>query len=108
MNTVKNYITIHFAVKLDRCDGSCNTLNDLSNKIYVPNKTEGLNLSVFNLIMGINWSITLKKHVSPRCKYKFIIDNSVIMCDEVIDAEKAKTIPKNIIRETKSFHKVFH
>ena len=71
MNTVKNYITIHFAVKLDRCDGSCNTLNDLSNKIYVPNKTEGLNLSVFNLIMGINWSITLTKHVSPRCKYKF-------------------------------------
>ena len=54
MNTVKNYITIHFAVKLDRYDGSCNTLNDLSNKIYVSNKTEGLNLSVFNLIMGIN------------------------------------------------------
>ena len=27
-------------VKLDRCVGSCNTLNDLSNKIYAPNKTE--------------------------------------------------------------------
>ena len=23
-------------VKLDRCIGSCNTLNDLSNKVYVP------------------------------------------------------------------------
>ena len=28
-----------FAVKLDRCLGSCNTLNDLSNKVCVPNKT---------------------------------------------------------------------
>ena len=28
-----------FAVKLDRCVGSCNSLNDLSNKVYVPNKT---------------------------------------------------------------------
>ena len=39
-----------FAVKLDRCVGSCNTLNDLSNKVCVPNKTETLTLSVFNLI----------------------------------------------------------
>ena len=35
-----------FMVKLDRCVGNCNTLNDLSNKVFVPNKTEELNLSV--------------------------------------------------------------
>ena len=29
-----------FAVKLDRCVGSCNTLHDWSNKVWVPNKTE--------------------------------------------------------------------
>ena len=29
-----------FAVKLDRCGGSCNTLNDLSNKVCVLNKTK--------------------------------------------------------------------
>ena len=27
-----------FAISLDRCMGSCNTLNDLSNKVYDPNK----------------------------------------------------------------------
>ena len=43
-----------FEVKLDRYVGSCNTLNDLSNKVHVPNKTENLNLSVFNMITGIN------------------------------------------------------
>ena len=42
-----------FAVKLDRCVGSCNTLNDLSNKVCFPNKIEDLNLSVFNMITEI-------------------------------------------------------
>ena len=43
-----------FAVKLDRCVGIGITLNDLSNKVCVPNKTEDLNLSMFNMIRGIN------------------------------------------------------
>ena len=43
-----------FTVKLDKCVGSCNTLNDLSNEICVPDKTEDLNLSIFNMITGIN------------------------------------------------------
>ena len=32
-----------FAVKLGECVESCNTLNDLSNKVCVPNKRECLN-----------------------------------------------------------------
>ena len=39
-----------FSVDLDRCIESCNALNDLANKVCFPNKTEDLNLSVFNLI----------------------------------------------------------
>ena len=41
-----------FAVKLDGCVGSCNTGNDLSNKICVPNKTEDLNIHVSDMIKG--------------------------------------------------------
>ena len=59
------------SVKLDRCVGSCNTLNDLSNKVCVPNKTEDLNLSVFNMITGINESKALTKHISCECKCRF-------------------------------------
>ena len=52
-----------FPDKLDRCVGSCNTLNDLSNKVCVPNKTEDLNLSIFNMITEINEFKTLTKHI---------------------------------------------
>ena len=54
-----------FVVKVDRCAGGCNTLNDLSNKVCVPNKTEELNLNVFNMITGINGN-----YVSCECKCK--------------------------------------
>ena len=60
-----------FAVKLDRCVGSCNTLNDLFDKVRVPNKTEDLNIHVFKMISGINESKILTKHVSCECNCKF-------------------------------------
>ena len=60
-----------FAVKLDKCVGSCNTLNDSSNKACVPNKTEDLNIHVFNTITGKNESKILTKDISCECKCKF-------------------------------------
>ena len=44
------------------------------------------------------------------CSYKngkylgIITDDSLIICDDVIDAEEAKAIPKNITLETKIFY----
>ena len=59
------------AVKLERCIESCNTLNDLFDKACIPNKTEDLNLSAFNMVTGINESKTLTKHMSWECKCRF-------------------------------------
>ena len=41
-----------FSAKLDRRVGSCNTLNDLSNRVCAPNKTEDLNIDVFHPNLG--------------------------------------------------------
>ena len=51
-----------FLVQSDGCFGSCNC---------IPNKTEDLNLSIFNMITGINQSKTLTKHLSYECKCRF-------------------------------------
>ena len=60
-----------FVVKLDKCAGSCNTLNDLSNRVCVPNKTEDLNIHVFNIKTGKNESKILAKEISCECKCRF-------------------------------------
>ena len=50
----QEFLYYPFLVKLDRCVGSFNTLNGLSNKVCVSNKTEDLTLSLFSMITGIN------------------------------------------------------
>ena len=60
-----------FAVKLDSCVGSCNILNDLSNKVCVSNETEDSNLSVLGMITEINESKSFTKRVSCEYQCKF-------------------------------------
>ena len=62
-----------FAVKLDRCVGSCNTINDLSKNVYVPNKTE--DLSVFNMITAINGSKILANTYQVNINVDFMKEN---------------------------------
>ena len=49
MNAVKNFTKIY--LRLNQIDVF--EVNDLSNKVCVPNETKNLNLSVFNMITGI-------------------------------------------------------
>ena len=53
-----------FEVKLDKCVGSCNTLNDLSNNVCVLSKTEGSKIHAFNMITRKNESKILTKDIS--------------------------------------------
>ena len=77
-----------FVIKLDRCVWSCNALNDLSNKVCIPNKREDLNLSVFNIITGINESKTLTKDIScgkfdgRKCNFNQLCNND--KCDVIL------------------------
>ena len=57
-----------FMVNLDRCYGSCNTLDYPSKKVFVPNKAEDLSLHVLNMIKRINKLETLAKYISCKCK----------------------------------------
>ena len=87
------------AVKLERYVGSCNTLNGFSNKVYVPNKTEGSNRSNFNVITGINESKTLTKYIWCKFKVNLIEENVIqINCGIMINVDmsiKTSYICKN-------------
>ena len=63
-----------FVVIFDRCVGSCNSLNDLSNKVCVPSLYHvnvNVNLTEQNVIQ-INGAITINVHVSVinMCMWK--------------------------------------
>ena len=55
-----------FTVKPDKFAGSCNILNDLSKRVYVPIKTEDIIIHVFNMITGKNESKILTKRYIMR------------------------------------------
>ena len=84
-----------FTIKLDKYVGSCNTLNDLSNKVCVPNKIEDLSLSMFNMITGINELKTLIKHISCECKCRF--DERNCNSNQWWNNDKCRCECKNII-----------
>ena len=67
MSLVKN----PFVVNLDKCAGSCNTLDDLSSRVCVSNEIEDLKFRCFNMITRINESRILTKHISCKCECKF-------------------------------------
>ena len=60
-----------FMISLDKCNGSCNVVDDVSTKIFVPSETKDVNLKVFNMITKMNEAKTLVTYVLCNCKRKF-------------------------------------
>ena len=48
---------------LDKCPGSCNSVNDLSMRIWVPSKKKDVNVKVFNTTPNRNETKTLIKYI---------------------------------------------
>ena len=90
-----------FSIKLNRGVGSCNTLYDLSNKVCVPKKTVDLNLSMFNMITGINESETLTKDISCECKRKY--DGRKYNSDQCWNNDKCRCEGKKYLLCEKDF-----
>ena len=56
-----------FIVTLDRCGGNCNTLDNVSDRLCVSNKTKNGNSKVFNMTTRVNKSKSLGKYISFDC-----------------------------------------
>ena len=49
-----------FSVKINKCSGSCNNINDPYAKLYVPDVVKKINLKAFNLISWSNQTKQIK------------------------------------------------
>ena len=53
-----------YSVKISKCSGSCNNINDPYAKLCVPDVVKNINVKVFNLISNTNETRYIKRHES--------------------------------------------
>ena len=62
-----NPIFYPFSIKVKKCNGSCNNINDPYANICVPDIVKNLNVKVFNLMALTNETRHIKWHESCKC-----------------------------------------
>ena len=91
-----NPIFYPFSIKINKCSGNCNDINNPYTKICVPDAVKDLNVRVFNLMSRTNETRHIKWHESCKCicrldkiicnsKQRWNDDKCRCECKELID-----------------------
>ena len=62
-----NPIFYLFNIKINKCSGNCNNINNPYARICVPDTVKDLNVKVFNLMTLTNETRHIKWHESSKC-----------------------------------------
>ena len=57
-----------YSIKVNKCSGSCNNINDPYEKLCVPDVVRNINIKVFHLMSRTNETRNVEWH--ETCKYK--------------------------------------
>ena len=63
-----NPIFYPFSIKISKCSGICNNINDPYSKICVPEIIKNLNIKVFNLMSRTNDTRFIEWHETCKCQ----------------------------------------
>ena len=91
-----NPIFYPFSIKVNKCNGNCNNINDPYARICVPDSVKNLNVKVFNLMTLTNETRHIKWHETCKCicrldkiicnsKQRWNKDKCRCECKELID-----------------------
>ena len=91
-----NPIFYPFSIKVNKCNGNCNIINDLYARICVPDIIKKINFEVFNLMSRTNGTRHIKWHETCKCicrldkiicnsKQRWNKDKCKCECKELID-----------------------
>ena len=84
-----------YSIKINKCKGSCNTINDPSAKICVPDNIKNTNVKVFNLMSKTNETRHIKWHKTCKCRCR--LDASVCNNKQRWNEDKCKCECKELI-----------
>ena len=76
-----NPVFYPYSVKINKCSGNCNNINDPYAKNCVPDTVKDLNVKVFNLMLKTNETRFIKWHETCKC---------ICRLDEIICNSKQK------------------
>ena len=65
-----NPIFYPFSIKINKCSGNCNNINNPYAKICVPDIIKNLNIIVFNLMSRTNETRFIKWHEKCKCEFR--------------------------------------
>ena len=68
----KNEIVLHpLSIKVNKCSGNCNNINDPMVKLCVPSIVKNMNVKVFNMLARINETRKITWHETCKCICRF-------------------------------------
>ena len=84
-----------YSITINKCKGSCNTINDPYAKLCVPDIIKNINVKVFNLVSRINETKHIEWHKTCKCKCR--LDASVCNNKQRWDEDKCRCECKELI-----------
>ena len=84
-----------YSMKINKCKGSCNTINDPNAKLCVHDNIKNTNVKVFNLISRTNETRHIKWHETCKCKCR--LDASVCNNKQNWNKDKCRYECKELI-----------
>ena len=84
-----------YSIKINKCKGSCNTINDPYAKLCVPDTIKNINVKLFNAMSRTNEASHIEWHKSCQCKCR--LDASVCNNKQRWNEDKCRCERKELI-----------
>ena len=84
-----------FSIKISKCSGSCDNINNSHVKLYVPDVVKNLNVRAFNLMSTTNETRHIEWHETCKCKCK--LDASVCNNKQHCNKDKCRCECRGLI-----------
>ena len=84
-----------YGIKVNKCSGSCNSINDPYAKICVPDIVKNINVRIFNLMQRINEIRHIIWHETCKCMCR--LTSSVCNSRQIFDKDKCRCECKELV-----------
>ena len=84
-----------FSIKVNKCSGNCNNINDPYAKICVPDTAKNINVGVFNLMSRNNKTRHIKWHETGKCMCR--LDKIICNSEQRWNEDKCRCECKELI-----------